>query len=203
MRSDGPRMGHLSLKFVRSIWNRSRILAEDSAVVSLAERPGFADDDSHEAGPGRTRRSGCRTWRWVCLGVVRSSGVEPRDAGSRISRYGVVAQGWAENIAYGQRSARAIVMALIVDDGMRGRDHRRNIFNPNYNAAGAAYGPHARYDSVGSIDLLRRGHVRTCWNRCREFVLTTRHQLSVAVPLRPRFFENRLNGWIGLKQRVA
>lgn len=27
-------------------------------------------------------------------------------------------------------------MALIVDDGVRGRDHRRNIFNPNYNAAG-------------------------------------------------------------------
>ena len=38
-------------------------------------------------------------------------------------------------------------MALIVDDGVRGRDHSRNIFNPNYNAAGAAYGPHARYGS--------------------------------------------------------
>jgi uncharacterized protein YkwD len=75
------------------------------------------------------------------------------DAGSRISRYGVVAQGWAENIAYGQRSARAIVMALIVDDGVRGRGHRRNIFKPNYNAAGVAYGPHARYGSVCSIDF--------------------------------------------------
>jgi uncharacterized protein YkwD len=72
---------------------------------------------------------------------------------SRISRYGVVAQGWAENIAYGQRSARATVMALIVDAGVRGRDHRRNIFNPNYNAAEAAYGPHARYDNVCSIDF--------------------------------------------------
>jgi hypothetical protein len=29
-------------------------------------------------------------------------------------------------------------MALIVDDRVRGRDHRRNIFNPNYKAAGAA-----------------------------------------------------------------
>jgi hypothetical protein len=75
------------------------------------------------------------------------------DAGSPISRYGVVAQGWAENIAYGQRSARVIVMALIVDDGMRGRGHRRNIFKPNYNAAGVAYGPHARYGSVCSIDF--------------------------------------------------
>jgi uncharacterized protein YkwD len=44
-------------------------------------------------------------------------------------------------------------MALIVDDGVRGRDHSRNIFNPNYNAAGAAYGPHARYGSVYSIDF--------------------------------------------------
>ena len=34
-------------------------------------------------------------------------------------------------------------------------------------------------------------------------VLTPRHELSIAVPLTPRFFENRLNGWIGLKQRVA
>ena len=25
------------------------------------------------------------------------------------------------------------------------RSHRRNIFNPNYNAAGAAYGPHLQY----------------------------------------------------------
>jgi len=86
-------------------------------------------------------------------GVVGHHGCDGSDAGSRISRYRVVAQGLAENIAYGQRSARAIVMALIVDDGVRGRDHRRNIFNPNYNAAGAAYGPHARYDSVGSIDF--------------------------------------------------
>ena len=97
-------------------------------------------------------------------------------------------------------------MALIVGDGVRGRNYRRNIFNPNYNAAEAAYGPHARDEQCLQYRFcqwLRRGHVRMCWNRCREFVLTMRHQLSVAVPLRPRFFENRLNGWIGLKQGVA
>jgi hypothetical protein len=44
-------------------------------------------------------------------------------------------------------------MALIVGAGVRGRDYRRNIFNPNYNAATAAYGPHARYASVCSIDF--------------------------------------------------
>jgi uncharacterized protein YkwD len=86
-------------------------------------------------------------------GTIGHHSCDGSDPGSRISRYGVVAHGWAENIAYGQRSARAIVMAVIIDDGVRGRGHRRNIFNPNYNAAGAAYGPHARYGSVCSIDF--------------------------------------------------
>jgi hypothetical protein len=69
----------------------------------------------------------------------------------------VVAQGWAENIVYGQHPARAIVMALIIDDGVRGRGHRWNTSNPNYNAAeGAAYGPYARYGSICSIDFVSR-----------------------------------------------
>src|SRR5438874_8098154 len=89
-------------------------------------------------------------------GAVGHHGRGGSDPGSRISRYGVVAKGWAENIAYGQRSARAIVMALIIDDGVRGRGHCRNIFNRNYNAAGAASGPHARYGSVCSIDFASR-----------------------------------------------
>jgi uncharacterized protein YkwD len=86
-------------------------------------------------------------------GAIGHHGRDGSNPGSRISRYGVVAQGWAENIAYGQRSPRAIVMALIIDDGVRGRGHRRNIFNPDYNAAGAAFGPHARYGTVCSIDF--------------------------------------------------
>jgi uncharacterized protein YkwD len=89
----------------------------------------------------------------LCAAAIGHRGCDGSDPGARISRYGVIAQGWAENIAYGQRSARAIVMALIIDNGVRGRGHRRNIFNRNYNAAGAAYGPHARYGSVCSIDF--------------------------------------------------
>ena len=89
-------------------------------------------------------------------GAVGHHGRGGSDPESRISRYGLVAKGWAENIAYRQRSARAIVMALIIDDGVRGRGHCRNIFNRNYNAAGAASGPHARYGSVCSIDFASR-----------------------------------------------
>ena len=42
---------------------------------------------------------------------------------------------------------------MLVDDGVRGRGHRKNIFNPIYNVAGAAYGSHARFGSVCSIDF--------------------------------------------------
>jgi uncharacterized protein YkwD len=73
--------------------------------------------------------------------------------GGRMKRYGTWGGGWGENIAYGKTSARDIVMALIIDDGLPARKHRKNIFNPNFNYAGAGYGPHARFGSVCSIDF--------------------------------------------------
>jgi uncharacterized protein YkwD len=72
---------------------------------------------------------------------------------SRISRYGTWAASWGENIAYGKKSARDIVIALIIDDGIAGRKHRANIFASKFNYAGAAYGMHARYGSVCSMDF--------------------------------------------------
>jgi len=72
---------------------------------------------------------------------------------ARMSRYGVWGGSWGENIAYGKTNARDIVIALIIDDGLRARKHRKNIFNPNFNYAGAASGPHARFRTVCSIDF--------------------------------------------------
>ena len=86
-------------------------------------------------------------------GAMGHCGNHRSDPGNRISRYGVVGQGWAENIAYGPHTAREIVAALIVDDGVRGRGHRKNIFNPTYNVAGAACGSHARFGNICSIDF--------------------------------------------------
>jgi uncharacterized protein YkwD len=86
-------------------------------------------------------------------GLIGHNGSDRSSPDSRINRYGRWQGGWAENIAYGQRNARAIVLALIIDDGVRGRGHRKNIFNAIYNVAGAAYGPHARFGSICGIDF--------------------------------------------------
>ena len=80
-------------------------------------------------------------------------GSDRSHANHRIARYGTLTGGWAENISYGKSSARAVVIALIIDDGLRARKHRQNIFNPNYNFAGAAFGRHARFGMMCSMDF--------------------------------------------------
>jgi uncharacterized protein YkwD len=70
-----------------------------------------------------------------------------------MNRYGNWSAAWGENISYGKKSARDIVLALIIDDGLPARKHRANIFASKFNYAGAAYGPHARYGSVCTIDF--------------------------------------------------
>lgn len=86
-------------------------------------------------------------------GALGHQGSDRSDPGGRISRYGMWTGAWGENISYGKTSARDIILALIIDDGIAGRKHRKNIFNAKFNFAGAAYGPHARYRSVCSIDF--------------------------------------------------
>ena len=86
-------------------------------------------------------------------GALGHQGSDRSDPASRIGRYGMWTGAWGENISYGKTSARDIILALIIDDGIAGRKHRKNIFNPKFNFAGAAFGPHARYRSVCSIDF--------------------------------------------------
>lgn len=60
---------------------------------------------------------------------------------------------WGENISYGKSTARDVVLALIIDDGLPGRKHRKNIFNPGYVVAGAAFGRHAKFGAMCSIEF--------------------------------------------------
>lgn len=86
-------------------------------------------------------------------GQLGHDGTDRSRPGDRISRYGNWSTTWGENISYSQKTARGVVLALIIDDGVRSRGHRKNIFNPKFNYAGAAFGPHARYHTVCTIDF--------------------------------------------------
>ena len=80
-------------------------------------------------------------------------GKDRSHAGQRIARYGNFSGSWGENISYGKSTARDVVLALIIDDGLPARKHRKNIFNPNFNFAGAAFGRHARFGTMCSMDF--------------------------------------------------
>jgi uncharacterized protein YkwD len=86
-------------------------------------------------------------------GGLGHEGKDRSHAGQRIARYGNFSGGWGENISYGKSSARDVVLALIIDDGVPARKHRQNIFNPNYYYAGAAFGRHARFGTMCSMDF--------------------------------------------------
>jgi uncharacterized protein YkwD len=70
-----------------------------------------------------------------------------------MNRYGAWQRKVAENIAYGGRSARGVIVQLIVDDGVPDRGHRMNIFDPEYRVVGVGCGPHVRFGDMCVIDF--------------------------------------------------
>lgn len=80
--------------------------------------------------------------------VVKGLGVE-----GRLKRHGEWQHAFGEDISYGPDDAREVVSELIIDDGVPGRGHRKNIFSPDFKVAGAACGPHAKFGTMCVIDF--------------------------------------------------
>jgi len=66
----------------------------------------------------------------------------------RANRYGTWKEALGETIYYDRDDAREVVMALIIDDGVSSRGHRRHIFDPAFRIVGMASGPHAIHESM-------------------------------------------------------
>ncbi len=86
-------------------------------------------------------------------GAVGHSGNDGSSPWSRMARWGQWTGRAGENISYGYSDARSIVVTLIVDQGVPGHGHRKNIFCRDFKVAGAACGPHAQYGAMCVIDF--------------------------------------------------
>ena len=72
---------------------------------------------------------------------------------SRVERYGKWNFRIGENIAYGGKYAQQVIIYLLIDDGVKGRGHRINMLNPDFNIAGVASGKHPEYGSMFVMDF--------------------------------------------------
>lgn len=92
--------------------------------------------------PGLARAAAELVKEQAASGATGHDGERSGSFRQRIERQGNWDTAIAENIGYGPDTARRMVMDLIIDDGVPGRGHRKNIFNPSFAIAGAACGPH-------------------------------------------------------------
>jgi uncharacterized protein YkwD len=81
------------------------------------------------------------------------TGNDGSDMSTRIERYGRWDGSVAENISYGFNEARHIVIALLIDDNVPSRGHRKNLLDNSFNLVGVTIGPHQRYRAMCVMDF--------------------------------------------------
>lgn len=119
--------------------------AVEEAIVflrSIGPRPAL------RRSPGMSRGAKDHARQLGAAGEVGHKGLHGSWPTDRVNRYGRWRDAMGENIFYGRGTAREIVMLLIIDDGIPGRDHRRTTFDPAYHVIGVGCAPHITYDTI-------------------------------------------------------
>ena len=75
-------------------------------------------------------------------------GKDGSDLPTRLKKFGNYGTLTAENITYYAPLAREIVMAMIIDDGVKSRGHRKNIFSSGFKQIGPAFGQGKKGESL-------------------------------------------------------
>lgn len=78
-------------------------------------------------------------------GLMNHRGTDGSMAWDRVSRYGDWKAKISENMTFGPATPHEVVSALLIDDGIPDRGHRKNILDPEVSVVGISCGPHKSY----------------------------------------------------------
>lgn len=78
-------------------------------------------------------------------GLMNHKGTDGSMAWDRVSRYGRWLTKISENMTFGPASGHDVIAALLVDDGISDRGHRKNLLDPDVRSVGLSCGPHRTF----------------------------------------------------------
>ena len=88
-------------------------------------------------------------------GLMNHKGTDGSMAWDRVSRYGDWKAKISENMTFGPATAHDVVAALLIDDGITDRGHRKNILDPDVKTVGISCGPHKSFRVM--CDMVQAG----------------------------------------------
>ncbi|HEY7235525.1 MAG TPA: CAP domain-containing protein [Gemmatimonadaceae bacterium] len=120
-----------------------RVLRQTKSMVPFSSSPGLtlgAKDHVNDQAP---------------RGLMNHKGTDGSMAWDRVSRYGVWKTKISENMTFGPATPHDVVAALLIDDGIADRGHRKNILDPDVKMVGISCGPHKSFRVM--CDMVQAG----------------------------------------------
>jgi hypothetical protein len=87
-------------------------------------------------------------------GLVSHESTNGKNVSDRIEKYCEWEVTCAENIDFGSRTGVDVVLSLLVDDGVRTRGHRHNLFKEDVKFVGISSGDHKEFETCVVIDYV-------------------------------------------------
>lgn len=134
----------------KKIRSREGASAVQEAIEFLKGVESMAAFDEHEA-LNQAASVHCKD---LCKNSLTGhKGTDNSSVAQRVARFGKWKGGVSEAVALQQQTALDIMLHWIIDDGVKSRRNRKNIFNPLYKLVGVSCGIHSKYTSCAVLVL--------------------------------------------------
>lgn len=86
-------------------------------------------------------------------GMTGHEGTKGDSPSDRMKLFSPNSIGCGENLFFGQEDAKGCVIDLVIDDGIPGRGHRKNIMDKRYHYIGVAIGAHKKFGKMYTMNF--------------------------------------------------